>query len=359
MTLLPTLLNFSTHNEDAAVELLVIDALGAERPAPLRVASVAACGTHVLTLCASPDVAQVDAIDVAPSQLRLGGLLRAAFEALDSPEELAVFIGNSGSPDDRRALYQRVRERTGPAVGVYWDEHVGTVAAGVMHCGGADRTMAEMRAALPTDDFVALSSDPGAVLTAFLEGMTVAKMKEHMVGMPEHVMESVSKHGAPAIAASASARLAQTAGNSVDCMLELILRGRFPMDPVQARPQFLRPEVFAAIRQNGCGPDRLAFHAGPLQAVAPELAAAHGAYDLADMSNILDMAPPDALPAVVDGVRGAVREGGALLCRGHKSPGTLATLFRQCGLTVDEELSQRALEAESSFFMSDVCVAYA
>ena len=91
LSLPPTLFNFATHNEDAAVEMLVVDAIGAEADHPLRVLSVAACGTHALTLCASPDVAHVDAVDVAPPQLQLGGLMRAAVQTLDTPDELDYY----------------------------------------------------------------------------------------------------------------------------------------------------------------------------------------------------------------------------------------------------------------------------
>ena len=55
----PTLFNFSTHNEDAAVEMLVVDALGGSAGRALRVLSVAGCGTHVVTMCSSPDVATI------------------------------------------------------------------------------------------------------------------------------------------------------------------------------------------------------------------------------------------------------------------------------------------------------------
>ncbi len=353
----PTLFNFATHNEDAAVEMMIIDELGAGARQPLRALMVAGCGTHAVAMCSSPDVASIDAVDVAPGQLQLAGLIRAGYEALESPEQLALFLGNSGSVEERRALYPKVRERTGPAVGAFWDQHLATIEAGVIACGGAERCQTVMRAHLPTDDFVALSKDPEAVLAALRAGMTLDMLKQNIVGMPLPAMEALAEHGVPMIAAQASQRLLECAGKEPDFTLEFILHGQFPMEPVAARPLFLQPEVFAAARQNGCGPDRLSFHEGPLQAVGPHLAQQKGGYDLVDCSNILDMAPPEAVATIVREVASAARPGGTILCRGHKPPGTLAELFRACDLKVDDELSRRGLALESSFFMTEVCVA--
>jgi S-adenosylmethionine:diacylglycerol 3-amino-3-carboxypropyl transferase len=356
-TLPPTLFNFATHNEDAAVEMLLIDELGANASQPLRVLMVAGCGTHAVAMCASPDVGHIDAVDVSPGQLHLAALIRAGFEALESPEELALFIGNSGDAAQRAALYPKVREHTGPSAGAFWDKNLATVEAGVIACGGAERCQTVMRANLPTDDFVALSKDPEAVLAALRAGMTLEMIQENIVGMPLIAMQGLAEHGVPMIAAQASQRLLECAGKTPDFTLEFILHGRFPMDPVEARPVFLRPETFGAVRQNGCGPDRLAFHEGPVQVVGPELARTGGSYDLVDVSNILDMAPPDVAPAIVAELAKAARPGGTIVCRGHKAPGTVAELFDACGLQVNAALSSKALALESSFFMSDVCVA--
>jgi S-adenosylmethionine:diacylglycerol 3-amino-3-carboxypropyl transferase len=351
------LFNFGTHNEDATVERLLLDALGTQEKRRLRVLSVAACGTHALTMCGSPDVERVDAVDVAGTQLELGALYRGAVESLSSVEEFAVFIGNSGEDSERAAMFPRVREHLGPKAGAYWDAHLDTVAAGVMHAGGAERCYSLVRDALPSSDLAELAKNPDAITAAFREGMTVAAMEELMVGMPRPAMEHMVEHGVPQIAAQANRRLAEVAGKAPDFIVELILRGSFPMEPIAARPRFLQPEIFAEIRQNGCGPDRLAFHEGPLQVVGPALAAEHGAYDFVDMSNILDMAPPDQAVPTIEGIKGAVRSGGSILCRAHKAPGSLAPLFEAAGLKVNTELSERAAAAESSFFIGDVCVA--
>ena len=142
-------------------------------------------------------------------------------------------------------------------------------------------------------------------------------------------------------------------------MVELMLHGTFAMTPISSRPQFLRPDVFAAIKRSGCGRDRIAWHEGPLQVVGQELARDTNPFDLVDMSNILNLEAPDDARAIIEGVKKAVRRGGTLLCRasGDHTPGTLARVFIECGMDVDEDLSDRAREAESSFLHNEVCVA--
>ena len=140
-------------------------------------------------------------------------------------------------------------------------------------------------------------------------------------------------------------------------MVELIVRGSFAMTPVSSRPQFLRPDMFAAIKRNGSGPARIAWHDGALQLIGPALAQDAGGLDLVDMSNILNLDSPDDAPKVIEDVKKAARPGGTLLCRGDQPPGALSRVFTDCGLEVDEHMSARALEAESSFLHNEVCVA--
>jgi len=275
----------------------------------------------------------------------------------ESPDELAAFLGNTGEPQERAAMYPRVRKELSSESAAFWDEHVDTVEAGILHCGGAERCYATVRSHLGTDDLTRLAQQPEVVAAAFRAGLTIEAMETHMSGMPRPAMQHMVEHGVPAIAAQCSARLAELTDGEPDLVVEIILRGAYPMDPPSSRPQFLRQPMFDAMRQNGCGSDRISFHHGPLQSVGPALARERGAYDFVDMSNILDMAPPDQAPGVVENVKAAVGKGGHILCRAH-APNTLAPLFESCGLTVDEELSARARAAESSFFINDVCVAH-
>jgi S-adenosylmethionine:diacylglycerol 3-amino-3-carboxypropyl transferase len=357
MTLPPTRFNFATSNEDASVERLLLEELGPDSKKPLRVACVAACGSMPLTLCASPDVQHVDAIDVAPAQLRLAALQAAAVLVLESAEQLAVFIGNLGESAERESMYARVKAELSPPDRDYWNANVETIRRGIIYCGGAERCYATTRENLPSPEFEVLAADPDGVLNALRAGISMETQRENMM-IPEEAMRNIAEHGVPVIAAQLSARLGEIAGGDPDFIVELILRGRFAMDPNSSRPLYLRTEIFDEMRQNGCGADRLSFHEGPLEAVAATRAHAQGPYDLIDMSNILDMSAPEAAAQSVKAIAGAARPGGVLVCRSHKPPGFLEPLFAECGLKVDTELSRRAREAETSFFMNDVCVAY-
>ena len=94
-----------------------------------------------------------------------------------------------------------------------------------------------------------------------------------------------------------------------------------------------------------------------LQLIGPALAQDTGGFDLVDMSNILNLDSPDDAHKIIEDIKKAARPGGTLLCRGDQPPGTLARVFTDCGMDVDENMSARALEAESSFLHNEVCVA--
>lgn len=359
MSLPPTLFIHGATNEDATVELLVLEAIGAKAARPLRVLSIAGCGTHVVTMCSSPHVDFIDAVDVAPPQLQLGALIGAAVEALSSAEELARFIGNSGEASERTHLYARVRESLAPEIAKFWDDNAATIEAGILQCGGTERLFASVRGHLPTPSLEELAKRPDAVVMAFRAGLTVQSMEDHIGQLPRAAAETLVEGLVPVVAAQLSARLAECAAGEPDFMVELMVHGSFAMTPISSRPQFLRPGVFAAAKQNGCGVGRVAWHEGPLQVVGPKLAAATGPYDLVDMSNILPLDSPDDDRVIIEAIANAVDPGGTLLCRGGQSPGTLARAFIECGLDVDKDLTARALQAESSFLHTDVCVATA
>ena len=359
MALPPTLFIHGATNEDATVELLVLEALGAKAARPLRVLSIAGCGTHVVTMCSSPLVDFIDAVDVASPQLKLGALIGAAVEASSSAEELALFIGNSGEASERGDLYPRVREFLDADLAEFWDANVATIQAGILQCGGTERLFASVREQLPTQNLQELAKQPDAVAAAFRAGLTVQAMEEHIGGLPRAVAERLVEQLVPVLAVQLSARLAETADGDPDFMVELMVHGSYAMAPIRSRPQFLRPDVFAAAKQNGCGADRVTWHEGLLQVVGPERAEATGPYDLVDMSNILPLDSPDDDHAIIKDISRAVGPGGTLMCRGGRSPGTLARAFIECGMDIDEDLSARALRAESSFLHTDICVATA
>ncbi len=279
MTLPSPLFNVATHHEDATVELMLLRALSDDVSHQLRVLTIAGCGTHALAMCSIPEVAQIDAVDISSSQLKLGALLATATQAVYTPEEMAIFVGNDGSALQRQELYAKVREFLRQDLALFWDENLDIVKAGVLRCGGTERLLAK-RAYLPTQDLQVLAS----------------------------------------------------------------------------RPQFLRPDVFAAMKSYGCGADRLSWHEGPVQEVGAALAWDHGFYDFMDLSNILSAAS-EASADILYFLLRWLRPGGVFLCRGSQALGTLSGLFTSCGLEVDVALSSRAVGAESSFLHQDICVA--
>lgn len=359
MTLPPTLFIHGATNEDATVELMVLEALAAKTSRSLRVLSVAGSGTHVVTMCSSPHVGSIDAVDVVPPQLKLGALMGAAVDALSSAEELARFIGNSGKASERADQYWHVRAFLDTDLAAFWDTHTDTIQAGILQCGGTERLFAGVREHLPTRNPQELAKEPDAVVAAFRAGLTVQAMEDHIRGLPRAATERLVARLVPVVAAQLSARLVESASGDPDFMVELMIHGSFPMAPIRSRPQFLRPGVFAAAKRHGCSSDRIAWHEGPLQEVGPALADTAGPFDLVDMSNILPLDDPGDDHAATEEIRKAAVPGGTLLCRGGQPPGTLARLFTECGLDVDDDLSARALRAESSFLHTDVCVATA
>ncbi len=354
-----SLYNFADQNEDASVELLVLEALSERLGRPLRVLVVGSCGTNALTTAASLHVEWVDATDSLQSQIMLCELIRAAADEFSTPEELASFIDASGNEETRARQYPKVREHLSEEARVYWDENRATVELGIMPCGGLQRCYALFRSQLPSTDPAALTKDPEAVGRALRDSMTLEFMETYMVNMPMPAIVGFVEHALPAITRALNQRLTQLGeGADPDFVVQSMLECTFPMNPVSSRPVFLRPETFEGLKRHGCGPGRLDFHVGPLQVLGPKLAQERGGYDLVDMSNILDMVTPDVAPSIVTAMMEAVRPGGAILCRWSKQPGFLGTTFTGCGLEVDGDLSRRATEAETSCFMSDVCVGF-
>lgn len=352
----PAILNFAAQNEDAAVESRLLDEVARRTRRPLRILSVASCGTNALTMCASSSVARIDAVDVSGPQLMLARLTRSAATALESAEELAALLGNSSDEPRRLELYGRIRDVLHQDVRRFWDENRTTVERGILACGGSERVMAAVRARLPSPDPGRLAADPAGVAAAVTAGFDLENLRAFTLGIPEPIMSLIVERVVPAIIVQLNEHLASS--NQLAApgfILHMFLTGRFPMEPLEARPRFLQPSVLEDIRANGCGPDRLRFHEGPVQALGAKLAAQDGPYDLVDLSNILDMAPPDAAAKLLQEIAESVRPGGFVLCRWSNQPGRLSKLFAEAGIEVDEQLSQHLRAAESSFFMTEVC----
>lgn len=126
--------------EDADV---LLEAL-AVRPGD-RCLSVASGGENSLSLLACAPGAVV-AVDIAPAQIALVELKRAAIRTLDHATAIA-FVGLAPCAD-RLRIYRNLRTAMpGEAVG-YWDAHLGDLAAGVCNCGRFERYLALFRRAI-------------------------------------------------------------------------------------------------------------------------------------------------------------------------------------------------------------------
>jgi hypothetical protein len=284
----------------------------------------------------------------------------AAAAALDTPEALAELLGCGDGAAPRAAAYRdAVRPHLPPAAAAFWDAHVDTIEAGVLRCGGAERLFAAMRAALPTLDPRELSAKPEAIATATEAAYT-----------PEAMCANVpflSAEGAPRFAPrfralitealqAGAAKCASGAGE-MDWLMHLALTGEYSSAGDAATPLFLRRDVYDAAKRLGCGPERLRYHAGRVEDIAPCLAEASGRFDLIAVSNILT---PDLAQsaATVARLKPALAPGGAILCRTQaETPGFAAEVFESNGLHVDSAVSARLLSRES-WFMSSVYAAF-
>lgn len=142
------------HNEDAKVEAELIKHQFNRTGKPLRILSVAASGTHTIVMASSPHVKSIDSVDTSPGQIMVSNLTRAAAIGLQTPEELAMFLGTGGTNDARLSYYKNnVRKHLSTYIADFWDENIETVKFGTMNCGGADRMYVEFRALLPTQDW--------------------------------------------------------------------------------------------------------------------------------------------------------------------------------------------------------------
>jgi S-adenosylmethionine-diacylglycerol 3-amino-3-carboxypropyl transferase len=120
-------LRYANCWEDADVVARALDPLDGA-----RCLSIASAGDNSFSLLAR-GAASVLAVDLSLAQLALVALKRAAFARLDHPALLA-FLGARPSPD-RRIAYASLRPGLDAKTRGYWDDHVRSIDAGVIHAG--------------------------------------------------------------------------------------------------------------------------------------------------------------------------------------------------------------------------------
>jgi hypothetical protein len=148
------------------------------------------------------------------------------------------------------------------------------------------------------------------------------------------------------------AQLHAAAAAARDTLLNLVLTGEYSISDDAATPLFLRRDVYDAAQRLGCGPERLRYHVGYAEEVAPKLAEASRSFDLIAASNIRmsDM--------TVEYLKPALAPGGAIMyCSRGEKPGFVAEVFESNGLHEDSAVNARLLSCESCY-MSAVYAAF-
>ncbi len=128
-------LQYSCCNEDTQSELQALEVGGK------RVLSIAAAGGRALSLLLG-DPSSVLAVDRNPAQVHLGRLKVAAIAGLERTDYLA-FVGISPSAT-RLAVYERLRAELDTEARGYWDGRRAAIAAGILHSGRCERSIARV-----------------------------------------------------------------------------------------------------------------------------------------------------------------------------------------------------------------------
>jgi len=335
--------------EDADV---LLDGL-AIRPGD-RCLSVASGGENSLSMLAcGPEV--VVAVDIAPAQLALVELKRAAIRTLDHPDALGL-VGLAPAAD-RQRLYRGLRGVLPAAAAAYWDTHPDDVAAGVCVRGRFERyLMLFRRVVLPLvhsrREVAGLLAprEPAARRRYFDDVWNNRRWRAlTRVFFSRTVMGRVGRDPSffrfveDDVAASISARVKRglTDGDpAVNPYLHWIVLGRYHA-PL---PHAWRAENFDAIRRHL---DRLELRQ---QSVEAALATASDAsYDRFNLSDVFEYISEPASERVFDDIARCGRAGGRVaywnMMVPRRRPQRLATRLR----CLDDE-SRRLHQRATTFF---------
>jgi S-adenosylmethionine-diacylglycerol 3-amino-3-carboxypropyl transferase len=261
-----------------------------------RLLSIASAGDNALALLTLRP-AEVVAADLSLPQLACLELRIAAFRRLEHAAVLA-FLG--AAPSRHRAVtYAVLRRDLGPDARGFWDRHPDAVAGGVIHAGKFERYLRTFRTRIlplvhPRRRIDRLTSERSlAAREAFYAGewdtwrwrllfrvffsrFVMGRMGRdpaffaHVEGSVGERILARTRHALTAI---------PTASNPY---LAYIMTGGYPP---AARPRYLRPESFEAIRD---GVERLRAVRGPIEA------AGEGGFDGFNLSDVFEyMAPAE------------------------------------------------------------------
>lgn len=306
--------------EDA--EVLV----AALRPRPgARILSIASAGDNCFSLAAAG--ARVVAADLSPAQLALVELKRAAIVRLDHPAALA-FLGVRPAAD-RQATFERLAADLSPRAAEHWRRQPEAIAAGVIHCGKFERyfqlfrrrvlplvhgrrTVAGLlapRAAAERAEFYRRRWD--TLRWRLLFRLFFSRAAMGRLGRDPEFFRYVE--GSVAERILARTRYALTALPVADNpYVRYILTGGF--DP--ALPHYLRPAIFAALRERLSGdPLALTLVEGGIDEAATAPGGGdgpEGGFDGFNLSDIFEYLDPPACAAIYDRLLAAARPGARL-----------------------------------------------
>ncbi len=272
--------------EDADV---LCDALAPVAPGG-RLLSIASAGDNVLALL-TLDPAEVVAVDLSGAQLACLELRLAAFRRLDHAGVLA-FLGIT--PDaNRRATYRELRPDLSRAAQRFWDGRAGDLATGIVHAGRFEHyfrlfrrwvlpcihgALRETRSLEAQREFYRTRWDTvrwRLLFRVFFSRAVMGRMGRdpaffsHVEGPVGARILERSRHALTEIPVAENPYLAG------------VVTGNFPPE---ARPRYLRPEHFAAIRER----------AGRVRLVRASVEdGATGRFDGFNLSDLFEYMSPD------------------------------------------------------------------
>lgn len=357
---------FTNMNEDGGAEAAILSKVFEGKRA--RVLCIASAGETPALLCANPNVAQLDAVDLNPRQVQLTKFRFQCLRHLTVDEMRCLFATDVKDEHSREAaasarvkVYDKLRSLLDPDTRSVFDtEARADVKFGLAFAGRAEQFYATLRqlrhdmqcSNLFSRDYWEAASDFSLLNCNFrLPPESAAKMETgwNTFGWLQGLVDLELK-------------LERKAG-SVDGTAELLSRNfyaKLMMDGAVAGtdvPLCLTPTCQTAVNERlGSGKVTLDYHVGSVYEVALKLADQGAQFDLIHLSNCPDFSPTfDATVAAIKPLVRALAPGGCITLRtclvGVPGP---AAVLQACGLKIRPDVQAIALANENSLLFNSV-----
>ncbi|MNJ91930.1 hypothetical protein D3C87_95850 [compost metagenome] len=280
-----------------------------------RFLSVASAGDNSFSLLVSnPEL--VVAVDVNQNQLFLVELKREAIRQLEY-EEVLQFLGFRPC-DNRKELYNRLREYLPVKTQFYWDRHLEQLLKGIIHEGKferyfqffADRILPWIHTKKRVTDLLAEKSieDQETYFTKkwnnwrwkFLFKLFFSKKIMGKYGRDPEFLKQVDVHVGKTIYDKASVHL-----KSKSAQRNFILNYNLTGDFGNLLPHYLEPHHYEKVKANL---DKLHVFRG----FAEDAIAEYGTFDYMNLSNIFEYMTPEQFETVAKGLLNGLNPGGKL-----------------------------------------------